>query len=59
MNASRRRRCRGQSLVETTVSAGVVMVLAGGLFSMLSDSGAMFGESVRVEHSGQWIDPEP
>ncbi|MBL8840225.1 MAG: hypothetical protein JNL90_01715 [Planctomycetes bacterium] len=56
MNAPRHRRCRGQSLVETTVSAGVVMVLAGGLFSMLSDSGAMFGESVRVEQQRREVD---
>ncbi len=51
-----RRRLRGHTLVETTVSAGVLMTLAGGLFSMLRDSGAMFGESVRIEQQRREVD---
>lgn len=45
----RRIRQRGHTLLETTLSAGVVVLIAGGLFSMLSDSGARFGENLRAE----------
>lgn len=47
---------RGNTLVETILSTGVVVLVVGGVFQMLRDSGAIFGESIRAAHDRQEID---
>lgn len=47
---------RGNTLVETVLSTGVVVLVVGGVFQMLRDSGAIFGESIRAAHDRQEID---
>jgi len=55
VNAPRRpaRARRGNTLVETVLSTGIVVMVVGGVFQMLRDSGEIFGESVRAAHDRQ------
>jgi hypothetical protein len=58
VNAPRRpaRARRGNTLVETVLSTGIVVMVVGGVFQMLRDSGEIFGESVRSAHDRQEMD---
>jgi len=47
---------RGNTLVETVLSTGIVVMVVGGVFQMLRDSGEIFGESIRSAHDRQEMD---
>jgi hypothetical protein len=41
------RRARGHTLIELTMSTGILAVIGGGIFTLMKDSGAVFGASLR------------
>lgn len=47
---------RGHTLLETVVSTSALLLMAGGAFALLRDSGLIFGGSVRSAHDQRQLD---